>query len=175
MIEVPKITQGRQHPILKSDNPYQHFTLTSQGYIGTSSPPSLKPTYPSPDEEKIQPITPSSPESDLPSFTLNEEEGAYWIKELQSGEEIYITTVSPDTPKITRVEKKGNLFVIYYFAGAAGTSSLITFMNAVVFDTRSKIFLEQIYTTELKGDLRKESQPSFSVENDKVDYTPPPP
>lgn len=154
MTEVPKITSDDQHPILERDNPHQHFTFASTRYIDLGYSASGKVSASDETTKSDDQIATNSADvgSDskyqgsamqlLPLFSIQEEEDMYSIEEPGSQEFVFIRMVSPDSPKIHRIEKRGNLFVVHYFTSAAGTSRFIVHNHAVIFDTRTQTFQE---------------------------------
>ena len=103
------------------------------------------------------------------SFEVQELDGVNIIIEKSTYQTIPLQMVSPDQPKILKIQESGNLFVIYYFAGTAGTFNLVGHEKAVIFDSKIKRFIEKTYTTKFEG-LDDQAQPKFSVIDGKIEY-----
>ena len=102
-------------------------------------------------------------------FEIKKLDGEFLIEEQSSREIIYLEMETPDIPKIEKIEKNGDLQLVYYFAGNAGTSRLVYHEKLVIFDIKKNKFHEKTYTTKLEG-LRKEAQPTFKIKNGKIEY-----
>ena len=103
------------------------------------------------------------------SFEVQELDGVSIILEKSTYESIPLQMVSPDQPKILKIQESGSLFVIYYFAGTAGTFNLVGHEKAVIFNSKIKKFIDKTYTTKFEG-LDDQAQPKFSVIDGKIEY-----
>lgn len=103
------------------------------------------------------------------SFTIEHNSGMSVLKENTSGEFIVLKTFNLTIAKLIKIETEENFKLIYYYAGEAGTSKLIGHEMVAIYDTKTKLFLDQTYTTRLIG-LNEQAQPILKIENGKVNY-----
>jgi len=103
------------------------------------------------------------------SFSIKTTDDMNQIIEKSSSESIPIQMVSPDEPKIIKVQTNGNFKLIYFYAGSAGTYRLVRHEKVAVFDMKKNRFLEKTYLTKLEG-LDKKAQPTFNIKDGKIIY-----
>ena len=103
------------------------------------------------------------------SFSIKTTDDINQIIEKSSNESIPIQMVSPEEPKIIKVQTNGNFKLIYFYAGSAGTYRLVRHEKVAVFDINKNRFLEKTYLTKLEG-LDKKAQPTFNIKDGKIIY-----
>ena len=102
-----------------------------------------------------------------PRFSLSYPNGHPVIRDTLSDAYVIVRPVSPDRPKILRVEKVSHFWLVHFFSGDAGTYRLIRHEAVAVFDTRTNAFHEDTYVTKLVG-YAADAQPYFAIVDGEV-------